>query len=118
MSEREKELLNKIKKMHSKLESETGNKYEITIKSSNNPNSILIIGDFNNRKKYIIENMSHFKELEDTYDSLEEFENVASQYFKVNGIKPYIQVDLQNGLINYGKGRIQSIGKIRIEKSS
>ena len=115
MSEREKELLNKIKKLHSKLELETGNKYEITIKSSNN--SIINFGNLNNidnKKKYIIENLTHFKELEDTYDSLEEFKDVALQYFKVNSIKPYLKIDLNNGIINYGKERSQTIGKIRI----
>ncbi len=118
MSEREKELLNKIKKLHLKLELETGNKYEINIKSSNNPNSIITFGTLNDnmdtKKKYIIENLTHFKELEDSYDSLEEFKDVALQYFKVNSIKPYLRIDLNNGLINYGKERSQTIGKIRI----
>ncbi len=106
-------LIKKIKKIHKKLEEETNDNFEIIIKSSKYQNPI-VIGTLQQKKiKYIVENMPQFKDLEDTYDSIDEFNNVSYQYCKVHGIKPYINIDILNGNIIYGKEKQVIIGKIR-----
>ncbi len=109
----EEEIFRKIKKLHKKLESETNKKYQITIQS--NLNESLTIGDFSKRKQYQIYDMEKVKELEDTYDSLEELNETLEEYCNVKSIKNLFVIDTENGVINYGKGKLTTLGKLKIK---
>lgn len=127
-TERESELLNKIKKIQKKLEEESNGQYEITIRSTTNQNPITFgslikktvqntpkMNEVNSRTlgTYVVDNMPQFKELEDMYESIDEFMDVCIQYCKVHRIKPYISIDIEKESILYGKERPQMIGRIR-----
>ncbi len=111
MNNEVEEIIHKIKKLHKKLESKTNKTFQITIQS--NQNDFYKIGDFEKRKKYIVYDMK-IKELEDNYNSLNEFNETLQQYCEVKNIKNLFHLNMESGTITYGKGHLTLVGKIKI----
>jgi hypothetical protein len=116
----ESALINKITKLHKKIEQDTGNKYEISI-FSQTTNKNIVIGDLDKREKYVVYDMKKWKSLEGEYESIEEFEEKAKKFCKQYNIDKRLLMNPTNGNIyikGNGKpslnGKLTSIGKVKI----
>lgn len=106
-------LVEQISKLHKKIEQESSNNFEITIYDQKNQEHV-IIGDLDKRNEYIVYDMIQWSSLNGVYNSIDDFDKTVNLFKKRYKLKQNIFIDANDGTVCVGHGKINEIGKVKI----